>query len=186
MMSMSYEVFVEPFVSDGSNYASWSIHVLNHLRTLGSLAKRVVVASILPPNFSSHKIDGTSQWDLDCMQLNALATDYLLSVVCTELKEIILEDEEVWDNAHLIWKVLKDVCDKDCSASSVASIALQDTSFKSQEIKDSKKQWQYSCCHSKFRSSRFRTRNLRFLQRCWKMPVKWWIHLCLFCSITLW
>ena len=95
MMSMSYEVFVEPFVSDGSNYASWSIHILNHLWTHGPLAERVVVASIFPPNFCWHRIDGTNQRELDCMQLNALVTNYLLSVVSAELKEIIIEDEDV-------------------------------------------------------------------------------------------
>ena len=52
MMSTSYEVFVEPLVSDGANYASWSIQVCKHLRKLGPLAEWVVVASIIPPNFS--------------------------------------------------------------------------------------------------------------------------------------
>ena len=59
--SMSYEVPIEPLVSDGSNYASWSIHVRKHLRKLGPLAERVVVASILPPNFSWKNVDITNQ-----------------------------------------------------------------------------------------------------------------------------
>jgi hypothetical protein len=123
MMSTSYEVPFEPLVSDGSNYASWSIHVLNHLHTLGSLAERVVVASILPPNFSWDKIDWKNQKVMDCMQLNVLVTDYLLSIVCTEVNETILEDEIVRENAYLIWKFLKDLYDKDCSVSSVVGIA---------------------------------------------------------------
>ena len=135
MMSTSYEVPIELLVSDGSNYASWSIHVHKHLRKLGALAERVVVASILPPNFSWHKIDWTNQRDMDCMQLNALVTDYLLSVVCIEINETILEDEEIRENGYLIWKFLKDLYDKDCLVSSVASTTLQETSFKSQEIK---------------------------------------------------
>ena len=65
MMSISYEEFVEPLVSNGSNYASWSIHVLNHLRTLGPHAERVVVASILPSNLSWYKTDWKNQSDLD-------------------------------------------------------------------------------------------------------------------------
>ena len=137
MMSTSYEVPYEPLVSDGSNYASWSIHVLNHLHTLGSLAERVLVASILPPNFSWDKIDWKNQSVMDCMQLNALVTDYLLSIVCTEVNETILEDEIVRENAYLIWNFLKDLYDKDCSVSSVAGIAPQETFFKSQEIKTS-------------------------------------------------
>ena len=60
---------------------------------------------------------------MDCMQLNALVTDYLLSVVCIEINETILEDEEIRENGYLIWKFLKDLYDKDCSVSSVVGIA---------------------------------------------------------------
>jgi len=137
-MSTSYEVLIEPLVSDGSNYASWSIHVCKHLRKLGPLAERVVVASILPPNFSWKNVDITNQKEMDCMQLNALVTDYLLSNVCAEINDIILEDEEMRENAHLIWKFLKNLYEKDCSVSSVTSTVHQESSVKSQEDKDSK------------------------------------------------
>ena len=135
MMSTSYEVLIEPLVSDGSNYASWSIHVCKHLRKLGPLAERVVVASILPPNFSWKNVDITNQREMDCMQLNALVTDYLLSNVCAEINDIILEDEEMRENAHLIWKFLKNLYDKDCSVLSVISAAYQKSSDKSWEDK---------------------------------------------------
>ena len=72
------------------------------------------------------------------MQLNALVTDYLLSVVCAEISNIILEDEEMRENAYLIWKFLKNLYDKNCSISSVTSTAHQESSVKSQEDKDSK------------------------------------------------
>jgi len=137
-MSTSYEVPIEPLVSDGSNYAFWSINVQNHLRNLGPLAERVVVASILPPNFSWKNIDITNKREMDCMQLNALVTDYLLSVVCAEISDIILEDEEMRENAYLIWKFLKNLYDQNCSVSSVTSTAHQESSVKSQEDKDSK------------------------------------------------
>jgi len=32
---------------------------------------------------------------MDCMLLNALVTNYLLSIVCAEISDIILEDEEM-------------------------------------------------------------------------------------------
>ena len=137
-MSTSYEVPIEPLVSDGSNYAFWSINVQNHLRNLGPLAERVVVASILPPNFSWKNVDITNKREMDCMQLNALVTDYLMSVVCAEISDIILEDEEMRENAYLIWKFLKNLYDKNCSVSSVTSTAHQESSVKSQEDKDSK------------------------------------------------
>ena len=66
-MSTSYEVPIEPLVSDGSNYAFWSINIQNHLRNLGPLAERVVVASILPPNFSWKNVDITNKREMDCM-----------------------------------------------------------------------------------------------------------------------
>ena len=55
------------------------------------------------------------------MQLNALVTLYLFSVVCTKINETILEDEEVQDDAHLTWEVLEDLYDEDCLVSSVVS-----------------------------------------------------------------
>ena len=42
------------------------------------------------------------------------------------------------ENAHLIWKFLKNLYEKDCSVSSVTSTVHQESSVKSQENKDSK------------------------------------------------
>ena len=58
---------------------------------------------------------------MDCMQLNALVTDYLLSVVCAEISDIILDDEEMRENTYLILKFLKNFYNKNCSMSSVTS-----------------------------------------------------------------
>ncbi|KAG2630139.1 hypothetical protein PVAP13_3KG494901 [Panicum virgatum] len=111
-MSMSYEVSIEPLV--------------------------IVVASILHPNFNWKNVDITNKREMDCMQLNALVTDYLLSVVCAEISDIILEDKEMRENAYLIWKFLKNLYDKNCSVSSVTITSHQESSAKSQEDKDSK------------------------------------------------
>jgi hypothetical protein len=54
---MSNEVFFEPLVNDGSNYASWSAHVLNAFRTMGPNVERILVASILLPKFDIDHID---------------------------------------------------------------------------------------------------------------------------------
>ena len=72
---------------------------------------------------------------MDCMQLNALVTDYLLSNVCAEISDIILEDEEMRENAYLIWKFLKNLYDKDCLVLSVISADYQKSSDKSWENK---------------------------------------------------
>ncbi|KAG2632410.1 hypothetical protein PVAP13_2NG087100 [Panicum virgatum] len=137
-MSTSYEVSIELLVSDASNYAFWSIHVHKHLRKLGPLAERVVVAIILPPNFRWKNVDITNQKEIDCMQFNVLVTDYLLSIVCAEISDIILEDEEIRENNYLIWKFLKNLYSKNCSVSSVARTAHQESSVKSHEDKNSK------------------------------------------------
>jgi len=50
-MSTSCEVKFERLVRDGSNYSTWSDHVLNVLRIWGTSFERVVVASILPKGF---------------------------------------------------------------------------------------------------------------------------------------
>ena len=72
---------------------------------------------------------------MDCMQLNALVTDYLPSNVCAEINDTILENEEMRENAHLIWKFLKNLYDKDCSVLSVISTDYQKSSDKSWEDK---------------------------------------------------
>jgi hypothetical protein len=47
-MSTSCEVSFEPLRFDGSNYDSWSAHVLHVLHNWGSPFEQVVEASILP------------------------------------------------------------------------------------------------------------------------------------------
>jgi hypothetical protein len=54
---MPNEVFIEPLVSNSSNYTSWSAHVLNAFRTMGPNVERILVAIILPPKFDIDHID---------------------------------------------------------------------------------------------------------------------------------
>jgi hypothetical protein len=56
-MSTTREVTFEPLALDGSNYASWSIHVLNCIMTMGPLVEKIIVVSILPPHLREIKID---------------------------------------------------------------------------------------------------------------------------------
>jgi hypothetical protein len=67
-MSTTREVTFEPLALDGSNYASWSIHVLNYIRTMGPLTEKIFVASILSPHLRENKIDlsKSSLEDLEC------------------------------------------------------------------------------------------------------------------------
>ena len=76
---------------------------------------------------------------MNCMQLNALVTDYLLSNVSAEINDIIREDEEMRENAHLIWKFLKNLYDKDCSVLSVINTAYQKPVTQLQKLQQTRK-----------------------------------------------
>ena len=52
-MSTTCEVPFEPLSLDGSNYSSWSAHILNVLRTMGHSFERIVQSSILPDDFDN-------------------------------------------------------------------------------------------------------------------------------------
>ena len=108
-MSTPNEVLLEPLVSDGSNYASWSAHILNVLRTMGQHVERILVASILPPKFDIDHIDwkNITQEELECLQLNSCVTNFLWSWLCKDIQDTILEMKDVRNDAHLIWVILK-------------------------------------------------------------------------------
>ena len=52
-MSILCEVSFEALQCDGSNYYSWSAHILNSLRTLGPSYEQVVETTILPKDFDN-------------------------------------------------------------------------------------------------------------------------------------
>ena len=86
-MSTTREVPFEPLALDGSNYASWSIHVLNCIRTMGPLAEKIVVASILPSHLRETKIDlsKSSLEDLECWQCNSRVFNYICSALSDDV-----------------------------------------------------------------------------------------------------
>ena len=52
-MSTTCEVLFEPLALYDSNYSSWSAHILNILRIMGSSFERIVETSILPDGFDN-------------------------------------------------------------------------------------------------------------------------------------
>jgi hypothetical protein len=62
------EVFIEPLVSNGSNYDSWFAHVLIVFRTMSPNVELILVASTPPPKFDIDHIDWAkvTQEELDC------------------------------------------------------------------------------------------------------------------------
>jgi hypothetical protein len=121
-MSSPYEVIIEPLVSDGSNFVSWSSQVLNILKTIGLEAENILVESILPLNFDIDHFDwrNMSQRELECSQLNSCVTNLLKRSLCKEIQETIFEMKEIRDDAHHTWITLKDVYGEskrdDCNA----------------------------------------------------------------------
>jgi hypothetical protein len=49
------EVTLELLLLDGSNYAAWSIHVLNAFRIMGSQVEQILDKSILPSRIIDKK-----------------------------------------------------------------------------------------------------------------------------------
>jgi hypothetical protein len=108
MMSTTYEVSFEPLRLGGSNYDSWSAHVLNKIRTFGPHAEQVVVASILPPctRVDNFDLSNLSREELECWQLNAQVTDYIRSTLSCDVQELIYDDIV---DAHDIWEIIQEV-----------------------------------------------------------------------------
>lgn len=63
-------------LTDGSNYASWSIDVLNAFKIMGPQVEQILDKSILP-----YRINGTDPYEqeLICLQLNCQAFDILIN-----------------------------------------------------------------------------------------------------------
>jgi hypothetical protein len=75
--------------------------VLIALKVLDPTVERILVASILPKDEAC-----VSPMDLEKKQLNAVITNLLCSCVCRELKYLILKSKNIYEDAHLIWKLL--------------------------------------------------------------------------------
>ena len=78
---MSTPIELEPMLlqNDGSNFLSWSIHVLNAFRAINPLVERIVDASIPLPivNWTNYK--NIPKEEEICVQLNAQAINVILS-----------------------------------------------------------------------------------------------------------
>jgi hypothetical protein len=69
---------------------------------MGPQAEQVVVASILPPNIDMDDLSSMSSEDLKSLQLNARVIHYLFSTLSKEMHEVIIEEEDNHEDAHLI------------------------------------------------------------------------------------
>lgn len=102
-MSTSGEVSLELLLLDGSNYASWSAHVLDVFRTMGPHIEQIVDVSISPP---SDDLDYLSREEVKFLQYNAQATNVLFSALSEDVLDAIIFGP--LEDAHLIWTMLKE------------------------------------------------------------------------------
>ena len=96
--------------NDGSNFLSWSIHLLNAFRAISPLVERIVDASIplLVVDWSNYK--NIPKEEERCVQLNAQAINIILSTLSAEvLDEAIFNGQTPLESAHLIWTRLVDL-----------------------------------------------------------------------------
>jgi hypothetical protein len=108
-MSNSCEVSFEPLRFDGSNYDSWSAHVLHVLHIWGSPFERVVEDSILPEDFDSDDTSNLSKEDKESVLHNYSITNLMYNNVSKVIQEFIFNNENICDDAHHIWVALKDM-----------------------------------------------------------------------------
>jgi hypothetical protein len=80
-MSTACEVSFESLRFDGSNYSSWSAHVLHVLNTWGPPFERVVVASILPEDFDSEDTSNLSKEEKESVLHNSSIINLMFKTV---------------------------------------------------------------------------------------------------------
>ena len=90
-MSTPYEVPFEPLHCDGSNYPSWSAHVLHILRTMGPSFERVVKTSVLPKDVDDlSKLSTEEKESLSC---NHRVANLLFEYMDRELSDSLQEEK---------------------------------------------------------------------------------------------
>ena len=113
-MSTTCEVPFEPLSLDGSNYSSWSAHVLNVLRTMGPSFEHIVDESILPNDFDN--LFKLSNEEMKCLINNRRVVNLLFKNMDRELSDLIHKDDKLKEtrfDAHHLWKFIESICEED-------------------------------------------------------------------------
>ena len=131
---MSTPIELEPVLlqNDGSNFLSWSIHLLNAFRAISPLVERIVDASIplLVVDWSNYK--NIPKEEEICVQLNAQAINVMLSTLSAEvLDEAIFNGQTPPESAHLIWTRLVDLYGKSKCDEAYEYETMEDMSIES-------------------------------------------------------
>ena len=112
---MSTPIELEPVLlqNDGSNFLTWSIHVLNAFRDISPLVEHIVDASIPLSIVDWSNYKNLSKEEEICVQLNAQAINVILSTLSVEVQdEAIFNGQPHSESAHLIWTRLVELYGK--------------------------------------------------------------------------
>ena len=113
-MSTTCEVPFEPLSLDGSNYSSWSAHILNVLRIMGPSFEQIVDESILPNDFDN--LFKLSNEEMKCLINNHHVVNILFKNMDRELSDLIHKDDKLKEtrfDAHHLWKFIESICEED-------------------------------------------------------------------------
>ena len=113
-MLTPHEVPFEPVRCDGSNYPSWSGHVLNILRTMGPSFEHVVKISVLSKDVDD--LSKLSTEENECLSCNHRVIDLLFECMDKELSDSIQEEnllKKTRSEAHRLWKFLEKIYEDD-------------------------------------------------------------------------
>jgi hypothetical protein len=115
-MSSEGEKSRELLLLNDSNYRSWCNSILDALKAINPILLSIVDASICITNFNW---DDFSNEEGKCMQYNAQEIGLLTKALSSDLEDSICKEYEFLEDAHLLWKILKEIF--------ATSIAKQDS-----------------------------------------------------------
>ena len=142
----------------GSNFLSWSIHVLDVFRAISPLVVRIVDASIPLPIVDWSNYKNIPKEEERCVPLNAQEINVMLSTLSAEvLDDAIFNGQTPLESAHLIWTRLVDLyekskCDEAYEYESIKDISIESSRSEevSQDLKsaepEKKRKQRLICC----------------------------------------
>ena len=113
-MSTFCEVPFEPLGMNGSNYISWSAHIHNVLRNMGSSFEQAIKTSILPKGLNN--LSNLSNNEKECLLCNRHVIDILFESMDKDFADSIQEEKKfsrIRLDAYRLWQLLEAICKED-------------------------------------------------------------------------
>jgi hypothetical protein len=103
-MSTEGEKYLELVLLNDSNYESWCISILNNIEAFNPHLLSIVDSSICPPNITWANLSEQRKY----LTLNAQAICLLTQSLSPNVETLILKEDGVPMDAHLLWKYIKE------------------------------------------------------------------------------